>query len=641
MNHVTLYSNGTAVISREYRVEGDTPVKIQIPVSKVNLDDVISSLSVFGEVAIASPPTYAPTNAQATSLTLESKNILVDMVTKLAGAEVEVEAGQFYKGRLVGLQPSKKIVNQQLVSIPMLVVLTEKGLQQVELEAVVALRFIDAMVQGEINKALQTSLQKIKPDSSFVELSLRPLQGPTTAILQYATPVAAWKIRYHLRMTDGRLELDGQAIVDNDTDDDWVETMITTVTGEPITFSTDLAEIGRPNRSRVNLVRKETKGAVSAAQGRVRHLKTMSVNEIENNYDLRDMDSEPSIPTAYLKSGNRRKADQTQAEVRESGSLSIFHSPHPFSIQAHRSAIIPLFRTSFDSGKPYLFYNERHDTQNPFRAIRFVNQSSHSLGRGVCEVFIDGDFQGKSILESTKQGQDAYVIYARETGVVVSKKVDTLESRLVVVKLSGGKRFCRYMAKHTTRYTITNDQATEFQLELEHLRTDNSSVELEVDAAIGDVTRVEIPGGERIGVKLLPLKRQQIKVVEQIIHHEDVQLDSNWLVRVTQASDSSLLDHPVVAACLDIQQQIDETKDLIDEKEAESKARNEEQKRVIELIPHAHPEQAAQWRHELAELEKQQRDLVRTTLPQLKQNIKRLKEDLSQKLSGLFYEWNA
>ncbi len=639
MNHVTLYSNGTAVISKVYDLDSDSPVTIQIPVSKANLDDVISSLCVFGEVAVASPPTFSPTNARETSLTLKSDNILMDMATKLAGAEVEIEAGMLYRGRLVGLQPTRKIVNQQAVRVPMLVVITEKGIQQVELDAVIALRFMDKLIQDEIDKALRASLRQIKPDSSFVELALRPLAGPTSAILQYATPVAAWKIRYHLRLNDNRLELDGQAIVDNDTDDDWLDTMITTVTGEPITFSTDLALICRPKRSHVELVDRETRGAVVAASGRKKVAERVLMESYPCLAD--DGDPEPRAENMRFMRRSSKAATQAQAEVRESGDLSIFHSPHPFTIQARRSAVIPLFRTTIDSGKQILFYNERQDRQSPFRAVRFVNQSGHSLGRGVCEVFIDGDFQGKSVLEITKPGQETIVIHARETGVHVFKKTETDESRIVLLKLSGGQRFAEHVARHTTQYTVVNNHSTEFQLDLEHTRLFNNTVGLEVHATIGEVTRVDIPMGERLGVQVPAMGQQLITVTEIITHQETVALNCEWLIEETPSFNKSLLDHPIVAACLELDEQIDTLQAELSEQETLSNSLKDEQKRAIELIPHAHPEQAGQWRHELAESEKQQRQLSRKIIPELKKKIKAVRQELSQKLNELVYEWKA
>ncbi len=53
MNSVKLYSNGTAVISREFTFQDQQPQRISIPVSKTDLDDVNLSLSGFGDATIS------------------------------------------------------------------------------------------------------------------------------------------------------------------------------------------------------------------------------------------------------------------------------------------------------------------------------------------------------------------------------------------------------------------------------------------------------------------------------------------------------------------------------------------------------------------------------------------------------------
>src|SRR4051812_21819583 len=218
MNSVRLYSNGTAVISREYAFQDLEPLRISIPVRKTDLDDVISSLAVFGDVTVTGPPTYSPTNAEQPALEFDPSGALRALATRLVGAAVEVEAGVAYTGTLVGVQPHRRQVERMTVDEYRLVILTDRGLQQVEESSVTALRFTDAVVRAEVEKSLRASLGKIKPDSSQVELTLTPNPGTTSAVVTYATPVAAWKVRYQLRMTPEGAELDGQAVVDNDTD---------------------------------------------------------------------------------------------------------------------------------------------------------------------------------------------------------------------------------------------------------------------------------------------------------------------------------------------------------------------------------------------------------------------------------------
>ncbi len=81
MNSVRLYSNGTAIISREHVFHDLEPLRIAIPVRKTDLDDVISSLSVFGDVTITEPPTSTPTNAEDSALDLDHGNTPRDLAT--------------------------------------------------------------------------------------------------------------------------------------------------------------------------------------------------------------------------------------------------------------------------------------------------------------------------------------------------------------------------------------------------------------------------------------------------------------------------------------------------------------------------------------------------------------------------------
>jgi hypothetical protein len=450
MNSVKLYSNGTAVISREYGFKDQEPLRISIPVRKTDLDDVISSISVFGNVTITTPPTYTPTNAQETALTLNPASIFKDLATKLAGAAVEIEAGTIYKGKLVGLHQYRREANGSVLEHCRLVVLTDKGVQQIEDTSVTAIRFTDPTIQTEIDKALQSSLSQIKPDSSVVEMTIQPNSGTTSASVTYATPVAAWKIRYQLRMSSKETELEGQAVVDNDTDDDWTETMITVITGEPITFSTDLAEIRRPARSRVNIVADRTTGAVSAEP----------VMELLASDDDTVCLSAPPPPPRMMDASiaHLDRAPQVQAEVRESGDFSVFTSHSPVTLGAKRSAIIPLFRTAISEASAVLFYKAQDDAQRPFRAVRLKNQATHSLGRGICEVFVDGDFQGKCVLEPTKPGEEVLLIHARETGVRIFMESSRPESRRMAIKISEGVAYCEDLNRQETVYRIQNSQ---------------------------------------------------------------------------------------------------------------------------------------------------------------------------------------
>jgi hypothetical protein len=639
VNSVRLYSNGTAIISRNYTFKGREPLRVSIPVRKSDLDDVISSLAVFGDVTIAEPPTYTPTNADPPELSLDPAAALTDLATKLAGASVEIEAGTTYKGRLVGLQRTRREANGTFAEQCRLVVLTDNGVQQIDEAAVTALRFTDPFVRSEIDKALRESLGTIKPDSSTVELTIEPNPGTTSALVAYATPVAAWKIRYQLRLSPEGAELEGQAVVDNDTDDDWADTLITVISGEPITFSTDLAEVRRPARSRVNVVADRATGAVSAETPMSRlSERGFSRDALSAASEDFAMDEDAGLSMTPPPHAMTR-AEQPQAEVRESGDFSAFTSPRPLSIGANRSAIIPLFRAAVSEAQALLYYKEQDDRRRPFRAVRLMNPAAHSLGRGICEVFVGGDFRGKCVLEPTRPGDEMTLVHAKETGVRVVKEASRPGSRRMAIRISEGVVYCEDLNRRETVYRVQNGHVEDFPLEIEHPRTWDDST-LEVSASSGSHEVVDIPGGRRVRATLPARGSLAVTVIEEQIAEQRFSLSVSWLHGNVIELHAPASQIKGIRKCIDLQGEIDNVRSWIVENEEKAATIAEEQERLMKLIPNAHGEQAHAWRTDLASAERELREIKRSALPKLKDQLRNAQGALHEALRNLRYEWS-
>ena len=649
MNNVRLYSNGTAVINREYAFTGSEPLRISIPVRKSDLDDVISSIAVFGDVTIVEPPTYTPTNADEPELSLSPNGVLRDLATKLAGTTVELDAGVTYKGKLLGLQPFRREFERTFIEQYRLIILTEKGVQQIEESSVTAMRFTDPVVLAEVEKSLRHMVGEIKADSSKVELTVRPNVETATATITYATPVAAWKIRYQLRTSSEGTELEGQAVVDNDTDDDWNDTLITVITGEPITFSTDLAEIRRPERGRVNVVSDRVAGAVSAepafpvAAGPA--LAAAEVTWGGGGEDFRVSGrkarrSRDSSAGSYgsVDSFLLSKADQSEAEVRESGDFAIFTSPDPLNLSAGRSAIVPLFQTAIGEAQTILLYREKDDAQRPYRAVRFQNSAEFSLGRGVCEIFVEGDFRGKCVLEPTKPGQELFLVHAKETGVRVDKKSSRRESRRMAIKISEGTVYGEILHKQRTSYRIQNNHREPFTLEIEHPRT-FADARFAVSVSSGSHEEVEIPSGRRIRVTLPAASGLEVKVAEEQVEESQVVLSVAWLIGNVVGLKSPASEAEGIQECINLQKKVEGIEAEIREKLEASVTIAEEQERLMKLIPNGHAEQANSWRTDLSTAEKELREVKRTLLPSLRARLKEAQAELQKSLERLRYNW--
>lgn len=650
-NSVKLYSNGTALINREYDIPDQKPLEVSIPVQKSDLDEVVASIAVFGKVALPEPPSYTPINADVTPLQIDVNNVTKSLATKLSGAKVEVGVGNNpIKGKLMGIQTYQQETNGSVFDRYRVVVLTEQGVKSFEDKDVTYISFTEPSVQSEVEKVLTKQFESIKPNSSFVSLKLVPQDGAKTAMISYAIPCAAWKTRYQLRTVEGKVELEGQAVVDNDTDDDWRDSMISVITGEPIAFSTDLAEIRRPKRQRINVVSEQATGAVQLdeaernrnsrqysgqvmAKSATRAMAFAASAECADEMD--DAEGGGEIATFKRISIPLERAGQEQAEVRDSGDFSVFTSPNPVTVLSKKSAIIPMFRASLKDSKTVLFYKEENDQRRPFRSIQLKNETAHTLGKGICEVFLDNDFQGKCILEACKPGEDVILVHAKETGVKVFKKPQPVEQRRISIKFNKGRILCEESYRQRVEYSIENSKPEEFQLELEYKKVWQGSTIKASDNAV--VTNTA--NGVRLGCKLVPNADLSVELVETYTRSLEFGASPQWIEAYIIAIKNPLMKNKGIQKCVDLQKKIAELATQIEDNDEQIESIKEEQTRLKDLIPSAHADQANSWKSELGENEKSLRNLNRVENPRLKKEMTALEIELNETLQSLTASW--
>ena len=661
-NSVKLYSNGSAVITKGVVLTEGKATKVTIPVKKADLDDVVSSLSVFGDVNMPDPPNYTPTNSNPSTLSLDASNVLKDLAIKLRGSKVEITDSSDKKvvGVLFGIQTFQQETEGSVFDRFRILIGTKNGIRQFEEQNIVSLQFTDEFVQSEIDKALAASFDAIKPDSRNVDLTIVPKKGTTYAAVAYATPCAAWKTRYQLRIwSDSDIAtLERQAIVDNDTDDDWKDVTLSVITGEPISFSTDIAEIRRPSRSRVNVVSNSTAGAVSAedaiyagARGekgpqgpqgsaktfmsggapRMASIQRASSGTEACSFDACSFDSVPEnavMPVASIEA----------ADVRESGDFSVFTAPNPVTVLSRKSAIIGLGNMDLDDAKTVLLYKPNINERRPYTAIKFTNTTINSLSKGVCEVYVDGDRQGKCVLENTKQGEQSFLIHAIETGVKTFREVLPTESRRIRLKISDGLAYCEQLSSQETRYRIQSSKGESFQFEIEHARSWNGS-KLEVTVEQGQQTSVDTPTGCRISTTLPANGTLVVSVKEILVQQQQFAVNSWWI-----QSNLVTINHPLarnngVKSILEMAQSLEDIQIKIREVERECSTLLE-QERLIALIPNFHLEQANRSKTELSDAETQIKTLKKSTLPDLRKELKTAEANLNASVSKLKADWS-
>jgi hypothetical protein len=113
-------------------------------------------------------------------------------------------------------------------------------------------------VRQEINKALERDYATINPESTIVTIGLAPdtesKEGNESIVYQLTIPFSAWQPVYQLRLKNNQCEIEASAKVDNPTDEDLNDYIVSVATGDPNTFETDLADVRKPRRQRVNII---------------------------------------------------------------------------------------------------------------------------------------------------------------------------------------------------------------------------------------------------------------------------------------------------------------------------------------------------------------------------------------------------
>lgn len=667
MNKVTLFSNGIGHFTRYYMVDPNEQTKISIPFRRDHISDVATSLNVFGQVKYDVPPTFTPVNAEATSLTIDEDNALRSLVKNLSGAEVALTLmGQpaVSKYTLLGLEQIEVCgAGQQTHREEMIVVMNDAGeIGQFSLTDIRRLKFVNPVVQAEINKALKANFQKIKPDSTFLELVLSTVSGKEEEIfVTYTIPVAAWKMRYSIREEGTQFSMEGCAIVDNNTDEDWDNFLISVVTGNPVSFATDIANIIVPSRKFVNIVDREALGNVMVETANSRSLELARFRKASNatpqtimacnytqsyaNFGMEDAE----MPDA--ENGTLGVADLAVSEGmdnKEIGDFCVFESKTPISISSKKSAIVPMFLRPLTKGV-MLLYKYSNSSRRPFRTIKFKNETDFSLGRGKMVVYKDGVFSGECILEAAKPGDNRMLAHCLENSVKITKDIDDTKHTTSAIRIADEVLVKENVQTCTTTYTIDNKKDEQIKIALEHDRVLDKQAHIRYIADGVDLEQEidKLTNGVRVYFTMAPNDKATLKVVERhVLTNQmtigDVNNDNqilHWLQCSIVETGHKLSKNPAIMDCIGVQRQIEETNQMI-QTFARNKQELEEQcVRVRANIAAAGSAAVANWVEDLSVAEREIRRITKEAVPAEQKKMQTLRKELHQKLCALTVTW--
>src|SRR5262245_3320806 len=253
IGQVVLLSSGVGYFQREGSVEGDARVDLSFDVKDIN--DLIKSMVLLdldkGHISAVSYDSSAPVERTLKSfaINLTSNPTLSDILTQARGERVEVVlsnpqagGGVNATGTIVGVEKQRQTLGKEAVEVTLLNLNCADGLRAYKFADVARVRFLNPTIEGEFKKALEALAQS--HDTQKKAVSVRCVgEGKRRVQVSYVVESPIWKTSYRLVLDpkkDKKPYLQGWAVVENPTDEDWKDVRMALVSGRPISFQMDL-----------------------------------------------------------------------------------------------------------------------------------------------------------------------------------------------------------------------------------------------------------------------------------------------------------------------------------------------------------------------------------------------------------------
>jgi hypothetical protein len=470
VRRVVVYKNGVAFYERSGTVQAGEPAALEFRAAE--LDDVLKSLVLDAPGGVQRVryefTDSAPAGDPPAAVRIQPQQPLAALLDQWRGARVEMDyrgspaAGVIVSGR-AALLPNQGQKQE-------LTLLLDSGAFAVfDLDAASGLRFSDPRLQKRFADALARMARDLVPDRRTVLVDLAG-SGDRRLTARYLAPAPVWKSTYRLLMPDsGDATLEGWAIVENSTGEDWNGVALSVVSGKPVSFLTRLLEARYLQRKVVDLPGIEPAapqlhaGAVATEEKSAQRLAAQAG-------PMRVFRGKPADEAAVAAPAPMELSSvEPAAEGREAGELFEYSFSAPVNARAGESLLLPFFQGRIAARK-LLIYSNRSQA-NPRHAAEITNSTGKTLDGGPVTVYHSSGYSGEAMMEVLKSGEKRLISYAVDQAVRVTTSFESGEETIRSFRASRGVLTTRTAIQRTTVYTVFNAEAKEKTLLVEHAVT--------------------------------------------------------------------------------------------------------------------------------------------------------------------------
>ncbi len=522
IKRITLYRSGVGNFERSGTVSGGEEVQLRFATEQIN--DILKSMTVFvdpklGRLDSVSYGSKEPLFKRLASfgVNIADNPSLPELLNRLRGAPIKVSrSGEEFSGTILGVEQRTIIAGEknEPVKVDYLNVLTPKGMRSTPVNEINSFEILDKDLAEELNKALAALAEYRADRSKTVNLQFSDAAGggggAVPVAVTYVHEMPVWKTSYRLVLPEseenggkdagGGVTVQGWAIVENTTDEDWTDVRLALVSGRPVSFQMDLYE---PLFTFRPMVPVPTVPGVAprAYAGGVGGDVWDEAEQVENSPMRLTLDNDDSYrreaeqkiqsrfrdaakmgyPAAPPAPAVRAAGESTngvlrsdyaaaaQAQAGEVGEVFQYELAAPVTIERQRSAMIPIL-TSTLPGRRVSIYTSADAAEHPMRGVELTNKSDLQLLPGPISVYDGTAYAGDSQIGHVGQGDKRLLAYAVDLDVDVVTKPEG-SSTVQHIKLVDGLLEQQIKSVNATSYAFkNNDEARPRTIVLEHTK---------------------------------------------------------------------------------------------------------------------------------------------------------------------------